>query len=147
MLALVVPFGGKAFFKELICKDAGLGMTIHPLLNLGVYPSIRSDYAAKVVMDNYFVRDEVEMKSHVFRVRHGVVEVEIGKVNAKNLCPWGTDGGIDEEFGRGEIGCWCALVAWIVDAIAANSEPNAMFLFFLWSVIAANAAVGGAFVS
>jgi hypothetical protein len=33
-LALVVPFGGKAFFKELICKDASLGKTTHPLLNI-----------------------------------------------------------------------------------------------------------------
>jgi hypothetical protein len=37
--------------------------------------------------------------------------------------------------------------AWTVDAIAANSEPNAMFHFFLRSIIAAYAAVGGAFVS
>ncbi len=37
--------------------------------------------------------------------------------------------------------------AWIVDVIAANSEPNTMLLFFLWAIIAAYAAVGGAFVS
>jgi hypothetical protein len=143
MLALVVIFGG----KTLICKDYSLGKTIHPLSNLDVYPSIRSDNVAKVVMDNDFFGDYVEMELHVFGVWHGGVEVEIGKFGAQKLGPRSTDGGIDEEFGHGETGHWCALVAWIIDAIAANSEPNAMFLFFLWSVIAANAAVGGAFVS
>ena len=121
--------------------------TIHPLSNLNVYPAIRSDNVAKVVMDNDFVRDDVEMEMHVFGVRHGGVEVEIGEVDAQKLGTRGTDVGIDEEFGRGEIGHWCALVAWIVDPIAANGEPNTMFHFLLWLVIVANAAVGGAFVS
>jgi hypothetical protein len=83
MLALiVVPFGGKVFFKELICKDAGSEKTIHPLSNLGVYPSIRSDYAAKVVPVNDFVRDDFKMKTHVFGVWNGCNEVEMGKGNA-----------------------------------------------------------------
>jgi hypothetical protein len=98
-------------------------------------------------MDDDFVRDDVEMEMHVFGIRHGGVEVEIGKVDAQKLCPQGTDGGINEEFGRGEISHWCAFVAWIVNAIAANSKANAMFLSFLWLIISANTAVGGAFVS
>ncbi len=68
----------------MICKDAGLGKTIHPLSNLDVYPSVQSDYVAKVVMDNDFVGDDVEMETHVFGVRHGGVEVEIGKVDTQN---------------------------------------------------------------
>ncbi len=48
MLALVEPFGGKMFFKWLICEDAGLGKTRHGLSNLDVYPSVRSDNVAKV---------------------------------------------------------------------------------------------------
>jgi hypothetical protein len=53
-------------------------------------------------------------------------EVEIGEVNAQKLSPWGADGQIDEEFGRGEISRRCVFVAWIVDAIATNGEPNAI---------------------
>ncbi len=98
-------------------------------------------------MDNDFVGDDVKTETHVFGVRHGDVEVKIGKADAQKLGPRGTDGGVDEEFGRGEIGGWYALVAWIVDVVTANGEPNAMFLLFLWSIIATNAAVGGAFVS
>ncbi len=94
-----------------------------------------------------FVGDDVKMETHVLRVWHGGIEVETGKVNAQKHCPRGTDGGIDEEFGHGEISRWCALVAWIDDAITANDEPNAMLIFFLLLVIAANLAVGGAFVS
>ena len=43
MLALVVPFFGKALFKELVAKDAGLGGGIHPFLDFDVYPSIFID--------------------------------------------------------------------------------------------------------
>jgi hypothetical protein len=81
-----------------------LGKTTHPLLNLDVYPSVRSDNVTKVVMDNDFVRDDAKTETHVFGVRHGSVEVEIGMVDAQKCGPRGTDGGIDEEFGRGEIG-------------------------------------------
>ncbi len=95
-MALVVPFGGKAFFKYLICKDADMGKTIHPLSNLNVYSAIRSDNVTKVVMDDDFVRDDVEMETHVLGVWHGGVEVEIGKVDAQKLGPRGTDGGIYE---------------------------------------------------
>ncbi len=62
-------------------------------------------------MDDDFVGDDVEMEMHVFEVWHGGVEVEIGEVDAQKLDPRGTDGGVDKEFGRGEIGGWCALVA------------------------------------
>ncbi len=76
---------------------------MHPFLNLTVYPSVKSDYVAKVVMEDDFFGDDVETERHVFGVWHGGVEVEIGKVNAQKLCPLGANGGIDEEFGCGEI--------------------------------------------
>ncbi len=122
-----------------------MGKTIHPLPNFYVDPAIRSN-VAKVVMVNDFIGDDVKMETHILGVRYGSVEIEIGKVDAQKLGPWGTDGGIDELFGHGEIGRQCALVPQIVNPIAANSEPDAMFLFLLWSIIVANASVGGAFV-
>ncbi len=95
----------------MICKDAGLGKTTHPPANLNVNPTVRSDNVSKVILDDDFVRDDVETEMHVFGVWHGGVEVEIGDVNAQNLCPWGADDEVDEEFGRGEISHWCAFVA------------------------------------
>ncbi len=38
-------------------------------------------------MDNDFIGDDVKMETHVLEVRHGGVEVEIGKVDAPNLAP------------------------------------------------------------
>jgi hypothetical protein len=73
-----------------------LGKPIYPLPNFNVDPAVRSDNVAKVVMVDDFVRDDVEMETHVLRVWHGGVEVEIGKVDAQKLGPRGTDGGIDE---------------------------------------------------
>ncbi len=69
-----------------------MGKTIHPLLNLNVYPAARSDNVAMVVMDNDFVGDDVKMDMHVFGVWHGGVELEISKVHAQKLGPRGTDG-------------------------------------------------------
>jgi hypothetical protein len=95
-----------------------------------------------------FFGDDVKTEMHVLVVWHGGVEVEIGKSDAQKLSPWDADGGVDEEFGHGEISCWRAFIlVWIVDAIAADSELNVMHFFFLWSIIAAYTAVGGAFVS
>ncbi len=73
-----------------------MGKTIHPLPNINVDPAIRSDNVPRVVMDDDFVGDDVEMETHVFGVRHGGVEVEIGKVDSQKLGPRCTDGGIDE---------------------------------------------------
>jgi hypothetical protein len=94
-----------------------------------------------------FVCDDVKMETYLFGVWHGGVVVEICKVDSPKLCPQCTDGGIDKEVDRGEIGVWCAFVVWIVNAIATNGEPNAMFLIFLWLIIVANVAIGGLFVS
>jgi hypothetical protein len=55
-------------------------------------------------MDDDFVGDDVETEMHVLGVQHGGVQVELGKVDAQKLGPRGTDGGIDEQFGHGEIG-------------------------------------------
>ncbi len=85
MLSLVVPFGGEVLFKYLVCKDSDLGKTIHPLLNLDVDLTIRSDNVAKIVVDDDFVGDDVETETHVFGVWLGGVEVEIGKVDAQKL--------------------------------------------------------------
>jgi hypothetical protein len=73
-----------------------LGKTIHPLLNLNVDPAVRSDNAAKVVMEDDFVGNDVKTETHVLRVWHGGVEVEIDEVDAQKLGSRGTDGGIDE---------------------------------------------------
>jgi hypothetical protein len=64
-----------------------LGKTIHPLSNLDVYPSIRSDNVVKVVVDDDFIGDDVKMEMHVFGVWHGGVEVETGEVDAQKNTP------------------------------------------------------------
>ena len=80
----------------MVCKDAGLGKTIHPLSNNNVDPAVRSDNVAKVIMEDDFIGDDVETETHVLGVWHGSVEVEISKDNAQKLGPRGTDGEIEE---------------------------------------------------
>jgi hypothetical protein len=40
VLALMVPLGGNLFFQQLVCKNASLGETLYPHLDLDVDPSI-----------------------------------------------------------------------------------------------------------
>jgi hypothetical protein len=121
-------------FQVFIYKDAGLGKTIHLLMNLAVNPTFRSDNVAKVVVDDEFVGDDANTETYVFEVWHGGVEIEIGEVNAKKLSPRGADCGTDEEFCRGEICHWCTFVPWIANAITTNSESNEIFFCILSAV-------------
>ena len=43
VLALVITFGGEAFFKELVGKDAGLGQAVHPFSDFDIDPSFIID--------------------------------------------------------------------------------------------------------
>jgi hypothetical protein len=110
-----------------------LRKTIHPLLDLNVNPTVRSDNVTKVVVDDDIVGDDVGTEMHVFGIQHGDVEVEIGEVDAQKLSPQGADGGTYEEFGRGEIIRGYTFVARIVNGITANSESNAMYISFFCS--------------
>jgi hypothetical protein len=86
------------------------------------------------------------LEVHVFGIGHGCVEVKIGQVDPKKDCAWQADGGVNEKFGRGQVGNGRGFVAGIVDAITANCEACAMLFFFLWAKISANATVRGPFV-
>jgi hypothetical protein len=57
----------------LICKEAGLGKTIHPLSNLNVDPAIRSDNVVMVVMEDDFIGDDVKLETHVSGFVMGVL--------------------------------------------------------------------------
>jgi hypothetical protein len=46
VLALVISFGGEAFFVELVGEDAGLGQAVHPFPDFDVDPSIFVDQVA-----------------------------------------------------------------------------------------------------
>ncbi len=61
-------------------------------------------------------------------------------------CTRGADCRVYQEFCCEEVGCGCALVAWIIDAIAPNGESGVMDLIFLWAYVATDVAVCWAFV-
>jgi hypothetical protein len=86
VLALVVSFDGKAYSKQLICKDAGLRKTI-PLLNLNVNLTIKSDNVVKVVVDDDFIGDDAETETHVLRVCMGVLRYKLARLMPQNLAP------------------------------------------------------------
>ncbi len=72
-----------------------MGKTIHPLPNFDVDPAVRNDNFVKVVIDNDFVRDDVETEMHVLGIWHGSVEVEISKIDAQKLGPTSQEAKVD----------------------------------------------------
>jgi hypothetical protein len=60
VLALIVPLGGKTFFQQLACKNAGLGEIVHPHLDLDVDPSIELGNVARVIGEYNFFGNDVE---------------------------------------------------------------------------------------
>ncbi len=130
-------------------------------MDLNVYPAVGCRQFMQVVYNNDLFRDDVELEAHVFGIGHGCVEVKIGQVNPKKDHAWHADGGVNEKFGRGQVGGGRGFVAkfgrgqvgggrgfvaGIVNAITANCEACAMLFFFLWAKTAANATVRGSFV-
>ena len=78
VLALVIAFGGEAFFEELVGKDAGLGQGIHPFLDVNIDPSFFVDQIAEVVFYNDLFGDDVQAEAHVLWLGHWSIEVKIG---------------------------------------------------------------------
>ncbi len=143
---LVVSLCGKMFFEELVGKGAYLWETVHPFSDFDVHPSILIYYVAEIVLFDNFFGDDIEFEVHVFGVWHGCVQIEIRQVNAMECYTRGADCRVYQEFCCEEVGCGCALVAWVINAIAPNSESGAMDLIFLWVYVATDAAVCWAFV-
>jgi hypothetical protein len=73
---------------------------------------------------------------HVLIAFHWGVQIEIGKVNAVELCTKGRDSGVEKEFCCGEIGSGHALVPRIVNAIATHGEPSPVWFILMRSIIA-----------
>ena len=93
---------------------------VHAHSYFHINPTLVVDEIEEIVASDDLVSDEVEAEAHVFIVGHGSHEVEIREVHAVEFSVWSGNGGIDEEFGNYEIGCWNALVTIICDAVTAN---------------------------
>ena len=107
MLALVEPLCCWVFLRELIGKYAGLGKSVHPFLNLNVYPTILCQQVMEIVFDDDFVGNDVKAETHVhiLGVQHGSVEIKVGQVDPKKNGTRHANGGVYEEFGSGEVKC------------------------------------------
>jgi hypothetical protein len=99
-----------------------------------------------VVCDDDLLGDDVQSEAHVLRIGHRRVEIKIREVHSDEDGARRADGGVEEQFDGGEVRGWGRLVAWIIDAIAADGESGAMLLLFLRSEVADDTTVCGPFV-
>ena len=64
---------------------------------------------------------------HIFISVHGCSKKEIVNTRTHISGTFCRDSAVDDQFGSGGAGCWCADIAWIVDKIATNCESCSVF--------------------
>jgi hypothetical protein len=60
LLALIIPLGREAFFQQIVCQNASLGETVHPLPDLNVDTSASLGNVTQVIGKYYFFWDDVK---------------------------------------------------------------------------------------
>jgi hypothetical protein len=103
VLALIVASDGKAFFDEFICKDAGLGYTVHALSNFNTYPSVDVNNVGEPILVDNFLGKDVQLEAHVFVALNWGIQVEVGEVSAIERCAGSRNSRVESEFCGGEM--------------------------------------------
>ncbi len=52
-----------------------------------------------------------------------------------NFCSWGTDDTVPHYFCSNHVGCTCGEFVWTINEVAANSDPNLIWVIF-WGAVA-----------
>ncbi len=86
MLAMVIPLCVETLFEQFVCKNAGLGETIHAHSNFNIYPALVIAEVVVIVFLDNFVEDEIKVKAHILVFLHGRHEVEIQEVHSIEFC-------------------------------------------------------------
>jgi hypothetical protein len=89
MLAIAIPLCVETLFKKFVCKNAGLGETIHAHSDYDIYPALVINEVVEIVFLDNFVGDEIKAKAHILVFLHGNHEVEIREVHSIEFCVGG----------------------------------------------------------
>jgi hypothetical protein len=85
-VVLMVAMFIEAFFEKILCKDACLRKTIHPLLYFDIDCTVVVSQVDEVVGFGEIGREFADFHVHVFRSVHWDVEVEILQVKGAIAC-------------------------------------------------------------
>ena len=97
----------------------------------------------EVIFINHFLGNKGDWHLiHVLISVHGCSKIEIVNIEAHPSGTFSRDGAVDDKFGSGCIGCWCADVAWIVDKIATNGEAGPFWFSFFRTIVDAYSSLG-----
>ncbi len=89
MLAMVIPLSLETLFEQFVCKNAGLGETVHAHSDFNIYPALVFNKVVEIVFLDSFVRDQIKAKAHILVFLHGHHEVEIQEVHSIEFCVGG----------------------------------------------------------
>ena len=142
MLGWGIAVGGEVGNEALVGEDAGLGQAVHAFLDLDEYISI-----VYLVVQVVLLHDDVgyvlHRYSHIFEAIHRSIEVEVFDVGGEDARSGVGNDAVEKEFDCGEVGGGGGDFSFVIDAVAANSEANALFFGLVGAVAGDDLEIGG----
>ena len=92
-------------------------------------------------MLNDVLWEEGERHLHIFIPVKRRVKVYVLNVGASKLCPFCTDCAVPKKFGENHVSGVPGEFKRIIDLFTANSDANAVRVFFLWTMIDDNSKI------
>ena len=129
-------------YECIIGDAAGLGKAVDTFAGFCIYVAVDDLFGQVILFKNIF-GDEFDRNTDVFITFHIVVEVKILDVDPHEFAARGRDDIVENDFTCGEGGCFGANISWIINTIAAGSEPDSSGIVFHWAVGHYQAEVGG----
>ncbi len=92
-------------------------------------------------MVDYVIWKELEGHSHVLILIKRGFEIHVFDVGVTKFGSWGTDDTVPHYFCRDHVGCTCGKFVWIINEVAANSDPNSIWVIFWGAVVDDNSCI------
>jgi len=111
--------------KAVVGQDAGFSKAIHTFSNLGEDMAMVDEWGEAILLHD-IVRNVFRRNAHRFVAIHWRAEAKIYNVGSEHFCIWGGHGAVEENLDGLLFSGRSADFAFVVDAVAANGEVDAV---------------------
>ena len=122
-----------------------MGEAAHAFLDFDANVAIWLHHVSQTTFCNDFLRDEVDVHTHVFEDFHGCVQTEVFDVQNHAAGTWGGCHTVEVHFDGGDAAGFGADIVGMANEVATNCQASAFGLCFLWADVTDKAAAGDDF--
>jgi hypothetical protein len=90
---------------------------------------------------NDVIWEKLDGHLHVLISIEKCFEIHVFGIGATKFGSWGTDDTVPHYLCRDHVGCLCGEFIQIIDKVAANSDPNLIWVVFLGAVVDDNSCI------